>query len=466
MKEIGLDLLSKKRKGIFDDFFISIENKRLESYQNDKEFDLIEKALLIVERDIQDFEQEKDERYKIIIYNITNVLENIHTFFKEDIAINKEDIAYAILGIKNVIFHAVKKNLRKNSIKSLFDSIFPHLNKLNKKEVMDKEEIRNKSIMTHVRLIDKKLKELRDKLFEELKDEKLRVKKLIELQELRDREFKKIQEARKENFGWNESFMKNELRKKELMKLKSNLVFGNLQLDYLSSNSIDDYLKNVKFTTLYKIDETDEVDEINKADEANEIDKINYWDIKITFSENNISASEVTQLLWILTNSLEQIDDVEVLLEDWGRGSFWARLKIKIAGWVAKEELKDIADKARQAAEAQYLNKPIEESRKIEAERLKIEKETKLIPGDSILEQKHLLELEQSKLELKLKKIEMLNKLSDLMAKGFVDVNSDFQIEINGLLFIEKKDNKLIVGEDMDSIDNASLKLDKEKEGN
>lgn len=52
------------------------------------------------------------------------------------------------------------------------------------------------------------------------------------------------------------------------------------------------------------------------------------WQIQITYFDDEIIASKALHLMWVFSAVLTQIDNVEVRLVDWGRGSFWINFKV------------------------------------------------------------------------------------------------------------------------------------------
>lgn len=131
---------------------------------------------------------------------------------------------------------------------------------------------------------------------------------------------------------------------------------------------------------------------INNEESIAEIDKeVDYpfdtnfeWILELKFDNDKkqYSASELSFTIWAISEALEKIEGVSVSLVDCGVGSFWFKLILKIKGVVAREEVKQVLNKSKEALEANYIDKPIEETKKIAAEREQIEKTTRGITDE------------------------------------------------------------------------------------
>jgi hypothetical protein len=122
-------------------------------------------------------------------------------------------------------------------------------------------------------------------------------------------------------------------------------------------------------------------------------------------------------------------------------------------------DLMEVLKTSQQAVETIITKKPIEEIKKFEAEENKLlaeaeklEKESKNVMAeemakvshelsiqDQILElQKKQAEIEDKKVETLQKKLQALRQISELIKDGILQNNSNVQIMINDILFIEK----------------------------
>jgi hypothetical protein len=197
------------------------------------------------------------------------------------------------------------------------------------------------------------------------------------------------------------------------------------------------------------------------------------WSIEVTISDEKYDAESISFLMWAIASALNSIDGVTTELEDWGKGSRKFSLRVIIRDWLAKEEVKQVLDKGRKAAEAQYLDKPINEAERTKAETGKIVKETEALLSADQQKQLHDLEIEKKELDLDEKKIEIMNKATDGMIKrfealrqistlikeGIIKNDSDIQIIVNDLLFFQKVGGKIRSGEPISIIEEKESKL-------
>ena len=239
----------------------------------------------------------------------------------------------------------------------------------------------------------------------------------------------------------------------ELRERRVQDVFPSLKFDLLESYEIEDYRSLINNSNILK--------ELEKLRDY-PIETSFEWDIQVRVSndEDKYKASDIGFLLWSLAEGLEKIDGVKVLIEDLKKGSIIANFKLIIKDAFAKEEVKDILNKTKDAVESQYLDRPIEEVKKTQAEREKIEKETKNLPNEDESKELLKLEIERKKLEneaLKIKigkdKLDLLVNISELVAKGLVKNDSNLQFSINDVLFFEVRNNEFSGGEDIEIIE-------------
>lgn len=190
------------------------------------------------------------------------------------------------------------------------------------------------------------------------------------------------------------------------------------------------------------------------------------WTIDIK-TGGKTSDSDFTYFLWSFTEALSSIDDVKLEIQSIAKGSWFIKIKLWFKGLVGKEEVKTILEKARNSAEA-YIEKPSAEveklkmeKEKMESERKRIEKEVENIPDAH--ESQTLRELNIKKIEAEieglkvnnaLKKLEGIDKLSQLVRSGFVKVD-ELQIDINEILLLLKTGDNIQTGKSIDDIDSA-----------
>lgn len=185
------------------------------------------------------------------------------------------------------------------------------------------------------------------------------------------------------------------------------------------------------------------------------------WDVKVTISSatNEYNAAEIGFLMWSFSKGIESIDDIEVELVKWGDGSKWFNLKIKIKSAASKVDLKDVLEKSRELVEVAITKKPTNEIRKFKAEEdklrseaNKIKKETAIIMDEKVAKlsqelsiqnqildlQKKEVEIEDKKADVRLKNLTAIEKLSELIKNGIIQNDSNVEIMINDILYIEK----------------------------
>ena len=189
------------------------------------------------------------------------------------------------------------------------------------------------------------------------------------------------------------------------------------------------------------------------------------WDIEIKIDSTDLKT--ISYLLWSLSEGLELIDGVCIELIDWGKGSFWVKFKLKFSDLLAKEEVKDVLEKSRKAAESYYIDKHIESAEKIKLENKKIEEELKRLIDTDANKEIQKLDLEGKQLDLlekrekiiaaqlqnQQRKIDLINSVSEMIKSGIIKVDSDIQININDLLFASLNNGFFNIGDDINDIE-------------
>src|SRR4030095_7813352 len=201
------------------------------------------------------------------------------------------------------------------------------------------------------------------------------------------------------------------------------------------------------------------------------------WNVSVKFdSKEKYDAASIGYFLWTFAKALESIEGITVELDEWGEGSKWANLKIRIDKLSAKVDLKDILKQVRQQLEGVVYKKPLDEIQKIEAEKNKTLKETQMLPSKEEIDfnaavdrelkllqiKKEKAQIEDVKAETRLKNLEFLKGLSMLMKDG-IQNNSSIQLMINELLYI-KLDSGVLASEtnNVDLIEANEVKERKE----
>lgn len=236
----------------------------------------------------------------------------------------------------------------------------------------------------------------------------------------------------------------------------------------------DNYFSIADFDSLKELDIDELRDGLSKRDFFELVERLFefddeihnvIWDVDIKLEDDVYDAGEIGYLILSLSKAFESIDDIEVELLEWGEGSKWVKFRVKIKSLASKVDLMQVLKTSRQALESVYHKKPFDEikkfeaeSNKINAEADKIKKETASMLNDSQSElqnelslhnqflelQKKEVEIESMKADVRLKNIEALTKISDVLEKGIIQNNSQIQILINQCVYIERKNNEIV----------------------
>lgn len=189
----------------------------------------------------------------------------------------------------------------------------------------------------------------------------------------------------------------------------------------------------------------------NRSSDYNS-DSLFEWDIYLWI--NTKDAFKVNKFINLISSVLSYIDEVDIEIVDSGIGSFYQRWKIKIKSFFAKKRTKEILEKGVKAAEYYSLDRHIEPIEKSKTERKKVEEEIKRMMSEEQIQELHKLMIEEKRQDVKAKKLanfekelELNQKLSDLLAKGLVQIDDDYNIEINHKLLISQNQKAITIGE-------------------
>jgi hypothetical protein len=193
-----------------------------------------------------------------------------------------------------------------------------------------------------------------------------------------------------------------------------------------------------------------------------------YMILEISIDTDKKSVEKLLSPLWIITSALEQIDNVTLELEDIFKGSLKTAIKVWMKDLLAKEETKavlettkEIAVKALSAGEVSYteVKKSRQETKKITLENTILETEINQSPTDQEVKferaldiEKKMLENEKLQIENTQAKINIIEQLSGLAAKGIIEADM-IRIDINDILYLLKeKDEIKEIGPDISEI--------------
>lgn len=187
---------------------------------------------------------------------------------------------------------------------------------------------------------------------------------------------------------------------------------------------------------------------------------------------NTTNASEANRFVNIVTSVLGKIEDVDMTILDSGVSSYWQKIKMRIQGWFAKEETKQILEKGKDALESYTLDRHIEPIKKTQSDRKKTEEEIKRMTPIEHSSELHDIHLQKEREGLKAmqlanleRKIEITKKLSEILALGLVTIDSDYRIELNNLLLFKQENGKLEFGNFEDIDDNLNKELPQAQDG-
>ena len=210
------------------------------------------------------------------------------------------------------------------------------------------------------------------------------------------------------------------------------------------------------------------------------------WTIEIRFLSDKPKCDGVGYLIWTFGAALEQIPGVIVDVDSWGEGSLWVKLRVFIANLWARDDVQVALSKSRDAVIARYLDQPVEqnektqaEKEKLHAERAAILKQIESMPSaqDADVSRLHELrhqelvlrkeeaEIEGKEIENRLRKLELFEKVSKLIADGIVQADK-VQIDMNGLMFLLFDGKEAIKGHHFKLIEDSEsvLKEDDDRE--
>lgn len=176
------------------------------------------------------------------------------------------------------------------------------------------------------------------------------------------------------------------------------------------------------------------------------------WDVYLWI--NTKDAFKANKFITLIATVLSYIDEVDAEIIDIGIGSLYQRWKLKIRSFFARKRTKEILEKGVRAAEYYSLDRHIEPIEKSKTERKKTEEEIKRMMSEEQIHELHKLMIEEKRQDVKAKKLanfekelELNQKLSDMLAKGLVEIDDDYNIEINHMLLIKQNQKVITIGE-------------------
>lgn len=191
---------------------------------------------------------------------------------------------------------------------------------------------------------------------------------------------------------------------------------------------------------------------------ASEKEKVTEWSAYLCISTRN--ASKSNEYFHLLSSLLGYIDDVELIVIDAGLGSLFQRWIIKLNSAFAKATVKRLLVKTGIAIESYSLDRHTEPIERSKIEKEKTNEELKRMMTKEDARELHRLTLEDKREEIKAKKIanikatlELNDMLTERLAKGLIEIDSDFRLIINELLVIKRENGKIEISKNIQEID-------------
>lgn len=449
-------------KDVYEKYYQIIERKHIEidkNYHGDyskiliEDLDLLGRIINAIERSVQDITSEENLKGRKEISE--NVVELLNSWVLILSSWN-EDETNLIAALNYNFLPAI--SILKNYSSKDFSNTIRHLSKLNS-GIKDSEFVKSisseyliSSFSSFSSSLDSKNDEMQQYLFDYL--------------------MQKV----KSKYGVNYDYRRIDPNNLSY-SMKTNILKLAVNIEQHYDNDLFDLKKILK--ELKKIENVEDLrEQVSKIDFFNPLEKLYFfdddtqnviWEIKIKISnhEDKYNAAEIGYLIWSIAKALESIDDIEVELTEWGDGSKWFNMRIKIKSIASKVDLSQVLKQSLRAVEVFYTKKPLEEIDKYESEKNnldaqteKIKKETILMHEDGDAEllnkldihgkildiQKKEVEIEDKKADVRLKNAMYLKQLSELMTNGIIQNNSDIQILINDALYFNKHKNQTDYG--------------------
>jgi len=473
-KTIDSELLSKERENIFDDYYNIIEGVKLDNIknQNNEEFDyeILTNSLTVLERNIDDLASGKhfsSKQFEKISEYIISCLKEWLPIFELLIRQPKfiVSFSYNIQALAILIGNSEKLSILDIHKDIIF--LCP-----SRKDKLEYEKDKGESIHESKNLITFGFQNYEpsitvEQLLSLVNDDDLNLEQIKERIEQITKMLKEIESVPKSRSilarkAYNKTSIIHYNQTENVLVL-ARQIYENYQNDIFSVINLEELKDIEKYRNKINKYNIHEVIQGIRFDE----NYIFEWDIEVLVHGETFNSSQIGFLMWSMSKALESIDGVSVSLENWGNGSKFFNLKVRIKNLLAKEEVKQVLDKGRKAVESQYLDKPIEEVEKLKAEKEKTIKETDNLLTKEQSNQLHEMEIERmeielqnSKVELELKKIQLLKGYSELIKEGILVNDSNFQIKINEVLYL-KKEPQLTIGENIEIIAEKEIKIDK-----
>lgn len=164
--------------------------------------------------------------------------------------------------------------------------------------------------------------------------------------------------------------------------------------------------------------------------------KITTFQVKFSFLDNDLNANNAFSFLSAFTNLFFDIDEVEVLVDDIGRGSYWFALSFKYQELEHLHEIKETIDSFTSAVEQRVNADSKEESKPTSKVKFKdLYEENKVLANQLLAKQ-----LEEKELDIAIKK-EQLKKIRESNAVDALLKANNIIIHVQGLSHLVKREN-------------------------
>lgn len=193
------------------------------------------------------------------------------------------------------------------------------------------------------------------------------------------------------------------------------------------------------------------------------------WEVSLWIDTTD--AVEANKFMSVVSSAIGYIEGVKIDIVETKIGSVIQRWALKFKGWITKDDTKQVLKKGGEmvkkgsvALESYVFDKHIEPIEKSKTERKKVEEDIKRLMTEDQAKELHELYVQEKKEDLKAKRLanvksqlELRKSLSEMLANGLLEIDSDFRIMINNLLLISQESKRIELGS-IDKIDDESQK--------
>lgn len=434
-REIGLDLASKEREDIFDDYYRKIESIKLEwlrgeNTPNPPNYEKVKLALTILERNLDDVistEGLLEDDVLVVERIVKDLLEKWFSLFAVLLkgSVFLDAFSQTLLIAANLVVNV--RTIGYLELRKIFMRL-GYIHELSSQKIAS-QSITDLDVPGEVEASNIKTLELPEDLEEYARY----------IQKIRDEL---------------DEFLRTEVdpsRRRKSLRDNNPIRFAKEMIDRYQSREFamfdevfehadrEEYAREVNNS--FKI--------IKKAESLLYLkdNEIAIWTIDIRIVSSILPAAQVGYQMFSFASSLESIDGVEVTLESWRNGSKEYTLNTRFNDQVSKEEAKDVLGKSRAR---------LTKEKSGDGEDVNLKSDF----NEHVNDEKDRLDIEERKINIKLKKVELIERVSELIANGLENVDSDIQILINNMLYCEILGAEVKDGVNIDIIEQNELRMD------